>query len=201
MCDINKNLLSILVSDSSSLFLPDHQHPSTFNLFDDSSANYFSSSTSNMNSSDTTTVNKLDNNYNLTDADLAALFVSSIITTTPSPQTTSNNLVDNLNNNNNNNNNETSNNSLDDVFLNQVTDLACCSSPSPPSIVDKQQTLGPPPGFENFRFDSSSSPQTTNNPNPTISSISNAAIETQVSSSDTINFSQLLQSATAGKDF
>ena len=153
-----------------------------------------------MNPSDTTTVNKTNNNnnynYNLTDVDLAALFVSSIVTTTPSsPLAQTNTSIDNINN-------DTSNNTLDDVFLNQLTDLACCSSSSS-SIIDKQQTIGPPPGFENFLFDSSSTSdlllsQTTNN-NSTLSSISNAAIQTQVSSSDTINFSQLLQSTTVGK--
>jgi hypothetical protein len=98
-----------------------------------------------------TTVKKL----NLTDADLAALFISN---------TTSNDSV----------------NTLDESFLNQMTD----------SIID-QQTIGPPPGFENFRFDTSNL-LTTN----LRSSISNAP---PVSSSDTINFSQLLQSTTVGK--
>ncbi len=188
------SLYNILVIDSSSLLLSDLQHPSTINLFDESSPNYFSSSTSNMNSSDIQiTVNK-SNNYNLTDADFAALFVSSLVTTTPSSSsssltqtTTSNNSIDN--------NNETSNNTLDDVFLNQVTDLVC-----------KQQSMGPPPpGFENFLFNTSSTSdllltQTTNNNNNSIiSSISNAVIQTPVSSSDTINFSQLLQSTVVGK--
>jgi hypothetical protein len=146
-----------------------------------------------MNSSDIQiTVNK-SNNYNLTDADFAALFVSSLVTTTPTSSssltqtTTSNNSIDN--------NNETSNNTLDDVFLNQVTDLVC-----------KQQSMGPPPpGFENFLFNTSSTSDllltqtTNNNNNSTISSISNAVIQTPVSSSDTINFSQLLQSTVVGK--
>ncbi|CAF0812850.1 unnamed protein product [Adineta steineri] len=188
------------VTDNKSL-LPDLQHPSALNLFDDSLSNYFSSSILNMNSSDTTTttttVNKPNNNYSLSDADLAALFLSSITTTTPSPQTiTPNALIDNIHQNNNNNNNETSNNALDDVFLNQFTDLTCSS----PTIIDKPQPIGPPPGFENFRLDSSSSSSSdlllsqTTNKNSTLSSISNAVIQTPVSSSDTINFSQLLQS-------
>jgi len=188
----NNSLYNILVTDNSSLLLSDLQHPSTLNLFDESSPNYFSSLISNMNSSDIqTTVNK-SNNYNLTDADFAALFVSSLVTTTPSSSsssltqtTTSNNSIDN--------NNETSNNTLDDVFLNQVNDLVC-----------KQQSMGPPPpGFENFLFNTSSTsdlllPHTTNN-NSTLSSISYAAMQTPVSSSDTINFSQLLQSTIVGK--
>jgi hypothetical protein len=124
-----------------------------------------------MNSSTTTVKNA--NNYSLTDADLAALFVS----TTPS-QTTSNDSM----------------NTLDEVFLNQVNDLVC----------DKQQTIGPPPGFENFLYDSSSTSdflltQTTNTINSPRSSMSNVPIQTPVSSSDTINFSQLLQSTTVGK--
>ncbi|CAF3403944.1 unnamed protein product [Rotaria sp. Silwood1] len=189
------------LTDNSSLLLSSNlQHPSTFNLFDDTPLNYFSSLTSTMNLSDRTTVkisntNNNNNNNNLTDAELAALFVSSMIATTPLTQTptTANNSIDNINNNNN----ELSTNSLDDVFLNQVTDLTYCSSPSS-KIIDKQQTIGPPPGFENFLFNSSSTSdllvsKTTNN-NPTISSISNAPVDTTVSSSDTINFSQLLKS-------
>ena len=61
-----------------------------------------------MNSSDSTTVNK-SNNYNLTDADLAALFVSSIVSTTPSNTLI---LIIRMKYHNNNNNN-----TLDDVFL------------------------------------------------------------------------------------
>jgi hypothetical protein len=130
-----------------------------------------------MNSSDTTTVNK-SNNYNLTDADLAALLISSI-----DPTTSNEHSIDNRNN-------ETTNNTLDEVFLNQVNDLVCN---------DKQQTIGPPPGFENFMSSDLLLSQTTNNNNSTISSISNAAIQTPVSSSDTINFSQLLQTTSVGK--
>jgi hypothetical protein len=138
-----------------------------------------------MNSSDPiTTVNK-SNHYSLTDADFAALFVSSLLPT-------SNHFIDN--------NNETSNpNTLDEVFLNQVTDLVCCSS----SIIDKQQSIAPPPGFENFLFDSSSTSdlllKSTTNNHSTRSSLSNVAIQSPVSTSDTINFSQLLQSKSVGK--
>jgi len=128
-----------------------------------------------MTSSDSTTVNQSNDNYNLTDADLAALFVSSIVSTTPS--TTINDNKNELSNNNN---------TLDDVFLQQVNDLVCSS---------QQKPFGPPPGFENFRFDTSSSSDNST----TISSISTAAIQSQVSSSDTINFSQLLQSTIVGK--
>jgi hypothetical protein len=146
------------VPDSSSILLSDLNNPSKQNLFDYSITTL----------TDSTTVNKSNDNYNLTDADLAALFVSSIVSTTPSNTTN-----DNKNEHSNNNNNNT----LDDVFIQQVNDLVCSSQPKP---------LGPPPGFENFRFDTSSSSD---------NSINTAAIQpTQVSSSDTINFSQLLQS-------
>ncbi|CAF2019457.1 unnamed protein product [Rotaria magnacalcarata] len=185
------------VTDNSSFLLSplsNRQQASTFNLFDDSSLNYFSLLTPTMNLSDITTLKISDSNHNnndhISDDDFAALFVSSML------QTTSNSSFDNINNNNNNNNNnnDSSTNTIDDVFLNQVTDLNYCSSP----IIDKQQTIGPPPGFEKFPFNSSSTSdllvsKTTNN-NPTISSISNGAYETSVSSSDTINFSQLLKS-------
>ena len=145
-----------------------------------------------MNSSDMTTVN--NSNNNLSDADFAALFLSSVTSTTPSA--TSNALLGSTLNH------ETSNNTLDDVFLSQLTDLTCC--PSPSIVGQLQQPIGPPPGFENFRHDSPSTTthlllsQTTNN-NSTLSSISNVGMQTPVASSDTINFSQLLQSTAAGK--
>lgn len=128
-----------------------------------------------MTSSDSTTVNKSNDNYTLTDADLAVLFVSSIVSTTPSNTTDehSNELVNHPTN------------ILDDVFLQQVNDLVCSSQGKP---------LGPPPGFENFRFDTSSSSDNST----TISTISSTAIQNQVSSSDTINFSQLLPSNILG---
>ena len=118
-----------------------------------------------MNSSATPTTVNQSNPYSLTDTNLAALLVS----------TTSN---DSMNNHN----------TLDDVFLNQFTDLVYSSSSS---------MIDPPPGFENFLFDPSVSSsdflltETTNQ--------MNTAIQTPVSSSDTINFSQLLQSTTVGK--
>ncbi|CAF4733647.1 unnamed protein product [Rotaria sp. Silwood1] len=160
------------VLDSSSILLTDLNNPSTQNLFD------YSSSTPTMNTIDLSTVNKSttttnNNNYNLSDADLAALFVSSIVSTTPSTTT-----IDNENELSNNNNN---NNTLDDVFIQQVNDLVCSS---------QQKSIGPPPGFENYRFNKSLSSDNSR----TISSISNAGIQPQVSCSDTINFSQLLQS-------
>jgi hypothetical protein len=187
----------VLVTDSSLLSLSsDLHHPSTLNLFDESSYNYFPSTTSTLNSSDTTTVNQLDQtNYTLSDADLAALFVSSLMTTTPSPSSaTSTTLMDHLANSN-----ETSATPFDDVFLHHLADLACDSTSS---LIDSQASVGPPPGFENFRFDSSSASDlllspSTNNPN--MSSMNIAASETPVSSSDTINFSQLLQSTSVGK--
>ncbi len=156
--------------DATSILLTDHDKPSKQNLFD------YSTSTSNMNSSELTTVNKTNNNnYNLTDADLAAIFVSSIGSITPSSTT-----IDNRN--------ELSDNSntLDDMFLQQVNDLVCSSQEKP---------VGPPPGFESFRFDKSSSSDNLT----TIPSISTAAIQPHVSCSDTINFSQLLQSTFVGK--
>ena len=160
--NIRSSFAKFLVADSSSILLTDLHTPSTENLFD-------------CTASDSTTVNKCNDNYHLTDADLAALFVSSITTDDQKNE---------LSNNNNNNNNN--NNTLDDVFIQQVNDLVCAS---------QQKSFGPPPGFENFRFDTSSSSDNST----TISSISTAAIQTQVSSSDTINFSQLLQSTTVGK--
>ncbi|CAF1098564.1 unnamed protein product [Rotaria sordida] len=161
----NNNNSNVL--DSSSILLTDLNNPSTQNLFD------YSSSTPTMNTIDLSTVNKsnTNNNFNLTDADLAALFVSSIVSTTT---------IDNeneLSSNNNNNNNNT----LDDVFLQQVNELVDSSQP---------KSIGPPPGFENYHFNRSLSSDNSK----TISSISNVAIQPQVSSSDTINFSQLLQS-------
>jgi hypothetical protein len=123
---------------------------------------------------DSTTANKTTNDYSLTDNDLAALFISSIVSTTPSTTTMDNN------------NELSNNNTLDEVFLQQVNDLVCSS---------QQKALGPPPGFENFRFDTSSSSDNST----TLSSIGSAAIQPQVSSSDTINFSQLLQSTIVGK--
>ncbi len=171
---IIRSIVNILVPDNSSILLTDLNNPSTQNLFD------YSTSTSHMTSSDSTKMNQSNDNYNLTDADLAALFVSSIVSTTPSITTNDN--KNEISNNNNNNNNNT----LDDVFLQQVNDLVCSS---------QQKSIGPPPGFENFRFDTSSSSDNST----TISSISTAAIQSQVSSSDTINFSQLLQSTIVGK--
>jgi hypothetical protein len=88
------------VPDSSSILLTDLTVPSTENLFD--------YSTSTMTASNSTTVTKSNDNYNLTDADLAALFVSSIVSTTPS-----NTPIDNKNELSNNNNNNT----LDEVFF------------------------------------------------------------------------------------
>jgi len=164
------SIVKLVVPDNSSILLTDLNNPSTQTLFD------YSASTSNMTSSDSTTVNQSNDNYNLTDADLAALFVSSIVSTTP-PITTNDNKNEISNNNNN---------TLDDVFLQQVNDLVCSS---------QQKSIGPPPGFENFRFDTSSSSDNST----TISSISTAAIQSQVSSSDTINFSQLLPSTIVGK--
>lgn len=120
-----------------------------------------------------TTVNQ---HMNLTDTDLTALFVSSLVATT------SNDSIDNINNNNN-------NNTLDDAFLSQFSDFVY----SPSSMID-QQSFGPPPGFEHFRFDSSNSADSSLNP-----SINQT--NTPVSSSDTINFSQLLSANIAGKDF
>ena len=122
-----------------------------------------------------TTVNQSNKHMNLTDTDLTALFVSSLVATT------SNDSIDNTNNNNN--------NTLDDAFLSQFSDFVY----SPSSMID-QQSFGPPPGFEHFRFDSSNSADLSLNPliNQT---------NTPVSSSDTINFSQLLSANIAGKNF
>ncbi|CAF5110480.1 unnamed protein product, partial [Rotaria magnacalcarata] len=157
--------------DGSSILLPDLNNPSTQSLFD------YSSSTPTMNPIDLPTVNKSNNNFNLSDADLAALFVSTLVSTTSSTTAT----LDNENELSTNNNN-----ALDDVFLQQVNELVCSS---------QQKSMGPPPGFENFLFDNSLPSETSR----TLSSISNAAIQSQVSSSDTINFSQLLPSAIVGK--
>ena len=157
-----------LVVDHSAILLADLHTPSTDNLIDYSTS-------SNLPSSDSTTVNKSNDNYTLTDADLAVLFVSSIVSTTPS------NATDEHQNELINHQNPT----LDDVFLQQVNDLVCSSQAKP---------IGPPPGFENFRFDTSSSSDNST----TISSISSTALQNQVSSSDTINFSQLLPSNILG---
>ncbi|CAF1492202.1 unnamed protein product [Rotaria magnacalcarata] len=161
----NNNNTNII--DGSSILLPDLNNPSTQSLFD------YSSSTPTMNPIDLPTVNKSNNNFNLSDADLAALFVSTLVSTTSSTTAT----LDNENELSTNNNN-----ALDDVFLQQVNELVCSS---------QQKSMGPPPGFENFLFDNSLPSETSR----TLSSISNAAIQSQVSSSDTINFSQLLPSA------
>lgn len=142
----------ISVPDSSSsplLLLTDLQNPSKENLFD------YSISTPN-----STTVNKSNDNYNLTDADLAALFVSSIVSTTPS--ITNENTLE-------------QSNTLDDVFIQQMNDLVCSN---------QEKSFGPPPGFENFRLNSSDN---------------STDLQSQVSSSDTINFDQLLQSTLIGK--
>ncbi|CAF3393592.1 unnamed protein product [Rotaria socialis] len=160
----NNNNANII--DSSSILLPDLNNPSTQSLFD------YSSSTPTMNSIDLPTVNKSNNNFNLSDADLAALFVSTLVSATSSTTAT----LDNENELPTNNNN-----ALDDVFLQQVNELVCSS---------QQKSMGPPPGFENFLFDNPLPSETSR----TLSSISNAAIQSQVSSSDTINFSQLLPS-------
>lgn len=202
---------SVLVTDSASLLLSsaDLQHPSTFNLFEESLSGYFSSSTLGMNSSDTTTVNQSNNhnnnnnNANLTDADLAALFLSSIAAATSPSMSEA--LVDGISSQSH----EASNHALDDVFLSQLTDLTCCSpsSSSSSTMLDKPQptpqAIGPPPGFENFLLESPSTSdlllaQTTNH-NSTASSIDHAGMQTPVSSSDTINFSQLFASAAVGK--
>lgn len=155
------------------MLLTDLNNPSTQNLLD------YTSSTPTMNSIDLPTVNKSNNNYNLSDADLAALFVSSLVSTTPS--TTTMDDENELSTNNNNNNNK-----LDDVFLQNVSDFVCSS---------QQKSIGPPPGFENYPFNKSLSSDNTR----TLSSISNVAIQSQVSPSDTINFSQLLPSTIVGE--
>jgi len=105
-------------------------------------------------------VNKTNDNYSLTDADLAALFVSSIVSTTPS--ITNENTLEHSN-------------TLDDVFIQQMNDLVCSN---------QQKSFGPPPGFENFRLNSSEN---------------STGLQAQVSSSDTINFGQLLQPSLVGK--
>jgi hypothetical protein len=184
--------VSLLASSSlSSAYL---HHPSTGNLFDESSlsSNFYSTTLSTMNSSDTTTVNQShDTTFSLNEADLAALFVSSLMTTTPSPSLTTA-IHDN------NNKNATSMNAFNDVFLSHLTDLACTPSSS---LIDSHSSIEPPPGFESFRFDTSATSdlllsQTATNQSH-ISSMNATNIERSVSSSDTINFSQLLQSTSA----
>lgn len=122
------------------------------------------------------TVNQSNTHANLTDTDLTALFVSSLIAST------SNDSIDNTNNNNN-------NNTMEDAFISQFSDLVY----SPSSMID-HQSLGPPPGFEHFRFDSSNS---TDFPLNQLINQTNAP----VSSADTINFSQLLTSTIAGMNY
>ena len=91
------------------------------------------------------------------------------------PTTTSNDSMDNVNNNNN---------TMEAILLNQFHEFIC----SPTSSMIDQQTFGPPPGFEHFRLDS-----------PISSDYPLHQTNIPVSSSDTINFSQLLSSTIVGK--
>ncbi|CAF1514824.1 unnamed protein product, partial [Didymodactylos carnosus] len=150
-------------SDNVSATLIDQKLESNYPsvLFDD----FFSSAVKTMTTIDecstalsslsTTTVDKTNNNnYILTDSELAAMFISITTPDADNQKTT----------------HDTSDNTLDDVFLQTVTDLACCSS-STTSIHDEQtqqqsllnnfssslfkqalplsdaSVLGPPPGF------------------------------------------------------
>jgi hypothetical protein len=122
-----------------------------------------------------TATTKGNNNY-LNDTDLAGLFASSIVSITRSSTAMDkNDITDNPN-------------TLDDIFFQQVSELVCSSH---------NNALGPPPGFEHFRFDTSSSSSASLT---TVSSISTAAVvQSKVSSSDTTNFSQLLPSTNVGQ--
>ncbi|CAF1433105.1 unnamed protein product [Adineta steineri] len=151
------------VVDNTSISTSNHDKPSKHDLFD------YSTTTSKTSSFASTSLNKGNNNYHLDDTDLAGLFASSIVSISRS--TTA---IDNKNDMTDNPN------TLDDFFFQQVSEIVC----SP------QQNVGPPPGFENFHFDASSSDSLT-----TVSSINAAnVVQSQVSTSDTINFSQLLPS-------
>lgn len=170
-----------------------HSHPSTVNLFDESSR-YFPST---MNTSDrTSTVNQShESTFSLSDADLAALFVSSLISTTPSPSTTTNLDHSNEPSAQTTSTTTTTSTTLDDVFYNSANDF---SSTPTSTFIENEKTLEPPPGFENFRFEPPSTDELLQSHPTNPSNISNSSnppsLDAPVSSSDTINFSQLLQS-------
>ncbi|UJR21537.1 hypothetical protein I4U23_024622 [Adineta vaga] len=152
--------------DNTSIMSAVHEKPSKHDLFD-----YSATTKSNASSFGSTATTKGNTNY-LNDSDLAGLFASSIVSISRSSTAMDkNDITDNPN-------------TLDDIFFQQVSELVCASQQNP---------LGPPPGFENFRFDTTSS---SSDSLTTVSSISTAAAvgQSKVSSSDTTNFSQLLPS-------
>lgn len=154
-----------LIADNSSLFVTDTHHPPGHSLFTQLSL------PASIHLSDNNSLNAANPLYPLIDADLAALFVSTV---SIEEKTEPNNDLP-----------------FDEVFLSSVNDLVSSSEPTTTTA------MGPPPGFENFNFDSNLSNPTTNG-----STIDDTALDTmqsQVLSSDTINFSQLLPSALVGK--
>ena len=163
-------LSNIAAADGTSIVSIDHEKPSKHDMFDCSKT-----TASNTSSFASTATTKGNNNY-LNDTDLAGLFASSIVSITRSSTAMDkNDITDNPN-------------TLDDIFFQQVSELVCSS---------QHNALGPPPGFENFRFDTSSSSSASLT---TVSSISTAAaVQSKVSSSDTTNFSQLLPSTNVGE--
>lgn len=157
--------------DNTSLMSAVHDKPPKLDLFD-----YDATIKSNTSSFASAASMKGNTNY-MDDTDLAGLFASSIVSISRSTTAMDkNDITDNPN-------------TLDDIFFQQVSELVCASQQNP---------LGPPPGFENFRFDTTSS---SSDSLTTVSSISTAAAvgQSKISTSDTTNFSQLLPSTKVGK--
>jgi hypothetical protein len=128
------------------------------------------SASSAINSSDSTTINTNNNFYASVDTDLAALFVSTM------------SINEKLE--------LTDNQPFDEVFLSSVNDLVSDSESS---------AMGPPPGFEHLRFDSTLSNHLMC---PTsIDETTNTSLVSRTSPSDVINFSQLLPSTLVGESF
>lgn len=132
-----------------------------------------------------------------------ALLCSSLMTTTSSQsQETMTTSIDQFNHDHQETtpHNEVMSNNSGDAVFNGINDLGFIS---PKALINGEETIEPPPGFENFHLNSSLSndlllSQTTNN-SLINTTTSNRIAETPVSSSDKLNFSQLFASINTGK--
>ena len=160
---ISMPLSLFFIADNASLFVTDTHHPPGHSLFTQLSL------PASIHLSDSNGLNAPNPLYPLIDADLAALFVSTVSVEEKSEP-----------------NHDPP---FDEVFLSSVNDLVSSSEP--------MTAMGPPPGFENFQLDPALSNHTTNG--STIDDTAPRTMQSQVLSSDTINFSQLLPSTLVGK--
>ena len=195
------------VTDSTLLSSLDLPHPSKVNLFDESLSlsNYFASLSSTMNNPPTTaSVDEWDQKTFGLNVDDFALLCSSLMTTTSShSEDTTTTSIDQFHHGHEDtapHNNQAMPNNSDDSVFNGINGLGFIS---PKPLINGEETIEPPPGFESFHLNSSLSndlllSQTTNN-SLINTTTSNRIAETPVSSSDKLNFSQLFASINAGK--